>query len=288
MRFTWKIQKNETLRRFLQRMLPLPDYRVKTLIRQEHARVEQAIVRYEGHTLFPGNVVDIELDLESLPSVKLLYSSPRLLAVEKFPRIAVCDHPSITLTDLVRLQGYPDAQPCHRLDAGTGGVVLFALDDECLQWMNETFKEGSLIKEYEVIVGNPPSQQHAILEDYLLKDALHKHVTIYHGPHAGAVPIKTEYTLLQSTGELAKLQVILHTGRTHQIRAHLADYGHPVLGDDRYGSRALNQHFRMRIPCLWAQRILFPTIPQGEYSFLSDLQITSPAKWSEKIEGIFS
>ena len=88
---------------------------------------------------------------------------------------------------------------------------------------------------------------------YLRKDAEIARVAVTDYPARGAQEIVTAYRVMEP-GEFARLEVELITGRTHQIRAHLAHIGHPILGDDKYGDRALNREYRTKL-CLWCRRV---------------------------------
>ena len=106
---------------------------------------------------------------------------------------------------------------------------------------------------------NPPA---ALLRDYLLKDAERGIVRITDTTAGGAKEVITGYETLAVSGRLALLEVELVTGRTHQIRAHLAYLGHPVLGDIKYGNRKMNERTGTTTQALCAVRISFLDIPE--------------------------
>ena len=97
---------------------------------------------------------------------------------------------------------------------------------------------------------------------YLKKDAQAARVTIYDWAAPGAQPIETAYAMLDSCQEYSLLEVELVTGRTHQIRAHLAHLGMPICGDDRYGDREKNKQWKVAKQQLFATRIEF-SFPRG-------------------------
>lgn len=154
------------------------------------------------------------------------------------------------------------AMACHRLDSGTGGLLIFARDDLSRDAVREMMEEGAIRKYYRCIVRGVPSPEHALLTAYLRKDAAKAIVSVYDRPVAGGRTAVTEYTLLRSDGRRSMLEVRLHTGRTHQIRAHLAYIGHPVLGDDKYGERTFNREYKARRQKLWAYRLEFAFAPE--------------------------
>lgn len=106
--------------------------------------------------------------------------------------------------------------------------------------MFQAFKNRSINKGYNCLVKGIPVPNQAVLEAYLLKDSVHATVRILDMPARDAKPIITQYQVIES-GSISRLQINLVTGRTHQIRAHMAFIGHPILGDDKYGDRLFNK-----------------------------------------------
>lgn len=161
-------------------------------------------------------------------------------------------------TDCVRL--------CHRLDVQTGGLLLLTKDDEAYASAVEAFRARTVRKFYVCRVKGCPAVREATLRAWLRKDAENARVSVTDYPAPGAQEIATAYRVLEG-GETSRLEVELLTGRTHQIRAHLAHIGHPILGDDKYGDRALNRRLALRRQQLWAESLLFQA--QGALSYLN-------------------
>lgn len=139
----------------------------------------------------------------------------------------------------------------HRLDQQTSGLLVLALSEEAEEVLLQLFQQRRVVRAYTCLAGGMPPE-HGILEDHLIKDAANALVTVRSKPMPGSKPIKTEFALTERSGEVSRLLVTLHTGRTHQIRAHLAFHGWPVLGDDKYGDRALNKRLgcrQLRLAC---------------------------------------
>lgn len=178
-------------------------------------------------------------------------------------------------------EGYQRFHPgvCNRLDRNTSGILIFGKSMAGLQAMSAILKDRSLHKEYCCLVkGQLRTESH--IKGYLVKDPLHNQVTVTSGrPGQEAVPIETWYTPIRTVGELTELKVRLITGRSHQIRAHLASIGHPVIGDYKYGDRALNDRYRREIglnhQLLHAWQITFPQMT-GELAALSGTQFQAP------------
>jgi len=156
---------------------------------------------------------------------------------------------------LQKLSGMRGAQRppvlCHRLDHQTGGLLLLAKDAVTEAALREAFARRTVEKLYTCLTVGMPEPERAELCAYLRKDARAARVTVRDAPFAGAHPIRTAYRVLEA-GAVARVEVRLITGRTHQIRAHLAHIGHPILGDDKYGYRAANRAHGARAQCLWA------------------------------------
>ena len=126
----------------------------------------------------------------------------------------------------------------HRLDRNTAGLMIFAKTAAAEEELLAAFRERRVRKVYLALRVGTPSPAHAVLTAYLRKDAASSTVRVSDRPVGDM--IVTEYEVLVP-GETALVKVKLHTGKTHQIRAHLAYIGHPVAGDEKYGDRAFNR-----------------------------------------------
>lgn len=152
---------------------------------------------------------------------------------------------------------------CNRLDRNTSGMIAAGKSLVGLQELSQGFHDRTFRKYYRCLVkGNVEKQIH--LNGYLKKDHRINHVTVIQTPDTDAQPIETEYRPLESNGKYTLLEVHLITGKTHQIRAHLASVGHPLVGDYKYGDRALNDCFRdkygLKSQLLHAYRLEFPEL----------------------------
>lgn len=150
-------------------------------------------------------------------------------------------------------------QPCHRLDRNTSGLILYAKTPEVLAILFEKFKKREIEKHYRATVIGIPKKKAAILTDFLFKDTKKSKVYVSSTPKPGYVKIITQYKVLSSDpiSNTSVLDVQIHTGRTHQIRAHLAFIGYPVLGDGKYGNNETNKRFHKNKQDLISCRLTF-------------------------------
>ena len=149
---------------------------------------------------------------------------------------------------------------CNRLDRGTEGLVIAAKSYAALRDMNAIIRDDMMKKEYLTItVGTPPAGRHIA---WLQHSEKNNKVRIHAREAEGYKQIITEVTPIRQNGPFTLCRIGLITGRTHQIRAHLAYLNHPVLGDIKYGNRKMNERTGLKTQALCAQRLTFGRIPQ--------------------------
>lgn len=180
---------------------------------------------------------------------------------------------------------------CNRLDRNTSGIVAAGKTMAGLQTLSGAFKDRSLHK-YYLALATGRVEHPSYIKGYLWKNERTNKVTVTREPKKDALPIETRMRPLSysGTGDCTLLEVELLTGRTHQIRSHLASIGHPIIGDAKYGSREVNEAYRKKYrvtsQLLHAWRIEMPSF-EGELSYLSGLKLTAelPALFKKVIKG---
>lgn len=158
----------------------------------------------------------------------------------------------------------------NRIDRNTAGIVIAAKTAAALRILNQKMKDRELHKYYLCVVHGRMESDSGTLTGYLVKNETKNKVFVYDKMRDGAKSIKTKYRVLRYAGGLSLVEIELLTGRTHQIRAHFASIGHPLLGDGKYGSNALNKKSGLKKQCLCSYRLEFDfTTDAGELEYLN-------------------
>jgi 23S rRNA pseudouridine1911/1915/1917 synthase len=127
----------------------------------------------------------------------------------------------------------------HRLDMPVGGLVVFARTSKALTRLNEIFQKREVKKTYQTWVENKPKQAEGLLQHWLKRDEKKNFTKAFGSPVKDALEAKLSYKVLKTEGNVSLLEVDLHTGRKHQIRAQLSAMGHPIVGDAKYGAKTV-------------------------------------------------
>ena len=271
---------NQKLNKFLMDKLPkiTSNLFYKTLrkkdIKINGKRVNENISVKEGDEILVYIADDL---LENKIDLKVIYEDENILVIDKPQNLEVTG--SESLTTLIHKK-YSNCgflpMPCHRLDRNTCGLVLFAKNQEALDILLDKFKKHEIEKHYLALVVGTPKIKEQKLTAYLFKDSKKSLVYILNEPKKGYSKIITSYKVLESNkNNTSLLDVQIETGKTHQIRAHLAHIGHPIVGDGKYGDYEINKKLGFKTQQLTSYKLKFNfTSDSGILDYLNEKELT--------------
>ena len=199
-------------------------------------------------------------ELKSYVFQNIIYEDENILIVNKPAELETVSPNSsdFTLTTILN-EKYSFISPCHRLDRNTTGLIIFAKNETSLKILLDKFKNREINKIYQCVVASILPKKSDTLEAYLFKDNKKSKVYISDIKKGKYQKIITSYKVLKENQEkhLSLLEVTLHTGKTHQIRAHLAHIGFPIVGDGKYGRNEINNQFKVKKQLLCSCKLCF-------------------------------
>ena len=203
------------------------------LLRNKDVKVNVKRVK-EDVPLNVGDRVEIYYSAPKTEKYKIIYQDENITVVDKKAGY-------LSETVFEELKDIKETYFIHRLDRNTAGIMIFAHNKTAEKELIEGFKTRAFIKYYTAIVVGKPPKSEDVAEAYLVKNADAATVKIYDKKVDGAVKIKTGYTVIKTDNETSVLKIRLFTGKTHQIRAHMAFLGCPIVGDGKYGDNDFNK-----------------------------------------------
>lgn len=219
------------------------------LIRKKDVKVNGKRVSGDVATA-PGDGIDVYFDGLKTP-INVLYVDENIIICHKPIKTSAED-----FYEKVRAE-YPSAGFIHRLDTNTDGLTVFSLGERAEKSLKDGFKSRAFEKYYLAEVFGSFDKREGVLTAYLKKDASSSTVTVSDKPFPRAGKIITSYRTVSESGGTSILEVGLVTGKTHQIRAHLAFAGHFVIGDGKYGKESVNRKYKANTQRLTAYRLVF-------------------------------
>ncbi len=243
--------------------------------------------------------VDEKYDfLSASKNIDIVYEDENILLLDK--KVGLLSHPDETEyndTLITRVKRYlyekgeynpKDEQSfapalVNRIDRNTGGIVMAAKNAESLRILNQKLKDRELEKYYLCVVHGTLKKKSGLLKGWLIKDEKKNKVRVFDREQNGAKEIKTKYSVISEKDGLSLVEVELLTGRTHQIRAHFSSIGHPLLGDGKYGTNALNKALGYKKQFLYSYRLKFTfTSDAGILEYLNGKSFEVPDVWFKR------
>lgn len=293
--FVEKDKNNTNLTKYIYSKFPKLKYSVlKKALRNKDIKINEKRVK-DDLVLKTGDNIKIYIN------DNILFNLPeKLIVIYSDQNILVCFKPQgilsnaqtmdkneveITFEDFVKKE-YPEAKICHRLDRNTSGLLIFARNTASYNELLKAFKDGIINKEYTAFVaGSKFDKKHDVLEKYILKDAKTGFSKIYDNKIKNSKKIITEYNVVKTDTKLdyAILNILIHTGKTHQIRAQMANISHPVIGDSKYGKNEINKKFKKDKQLLVASSYSFNFDNNSLLSYLNKITIKLDKKYIPKL-----
>ncbi len=217
----------------------------------------------------------------------VLYENDSVLIVNKKQGIPVqADrHDENTLIDSVRKDFGMGCELCHRIDRNTGGIVIISKNKDHTSDIKDAINRNVYVKQYRSLLYGDASDCVGINKAWHFKDSRESRVYIYASKRKYSKEITTEIKAVSfdKKRNISETDINLVTGRTHQIRAHMAFLGHPVIGDGKYGIETLNRKYGYRYQALWACALVPAQDAAGDTAFVSGLlpykTVTAPVSF---------
>ncbi len=276
--------KDQRLDKFLQKTIP----KLSATLMYKYIRTKRIKVNHKrseiSYRLNQGDVVECYINDEFFtsqaeedfmvvpPDISIIYEDDNIILIDKPLGLVVHEDDNNTVDTLInRVKRYlydtkqfdPKAENsfapalCNRIDRNTTGIVIVAKNAPSLRFINLLIKERQIKKYYLCVLSGILSPTCGTLTHYHFKDSKSNQVFISDTKKKNYKTMVTSYKLIDKTDKNSLVEVLLITGRTHQIRAHFAHTGHPIIGDGKYGYGQINKQYRLKYQALCSYKLRF-------------------------------
>lgn len=230
----FKVEENIELGKALRKALPLlSNYQIEKLFKDKDVKVN-GVRKTKPCTLRKGDIVEAYFVVNNEPWCETVFEDENVMVVSKRAGIEVTSEDDRNLLDILRLS-HNELYAVHRIDRNTQGLVVFAKNTQAESELLKAFKERTIIKKYLLKVKGKVNIDAVKHKMYLKKFSENSKVLISEVKTSGYEEIVTHFHLVKYLDNETILQAELVTGKTHQIRAHIAYFGYPIVGDGKYG-----------------------------------------------------
>ena len=249
---------------------------IQKLLRKKDIKVNGVRV-HDNVTIKDGDQIYVYATQEMIEGISL-----KPVVVFEDDNVIICDKPTgvevesemyndltLSVNNYLKAKNQK-ASAVHRIDRNTRGLVVFAKNKEAYECLLEAFKLRTIDKFYMAMIVGRPNKEEYHLSAYLKKDANASLVKISDDPIPGYEPIETKFKVKERLPGRTIVEVELITGKTHQIRAHLAHVGYPLVGDTKYGDFSKNKEFGANRHMLIAYKICFRFKPNSPLYYLNN------------------
>ena len=225
---------------------------------------------YIRDEFFGGN--EEQLFLRAAPEIDVVYEDENILLVNKPSGLIVHEDEGESVDTLINrvkhrlyLKGEYDPEKeasfapalCNRIDRNTEGIVIVAKNAPSLRLLNECIKERQLHKFYLCLLKGTPPKPEATIKAFMRKNERENKAEVYDNPVPGGKTMITKYRVLRRCGKVTLAEIELKTGRTHQIRAHMAHIGCPLVGDGKYSDNRKERAAGFTSQALCSYKLIF-------------------------------
>ena len=256
----------------LRKALPLlSNYQIEKLFKDKDVKVN-GTRKTKTCNIRKGDTVEAYYVANTEPWSEVVFEDENILIVNKRAGIEVVSEDDRNLLDILKLD-YSELYAIHRIDRNTEGLVIFAKNSVAEAELLKAFKERTIVKKYALKVKGKVQIEAIKPKLYLKKLAEASKAIVSEVKTSGYEEIVTHFNLIKHMGDESVLEAELVTGKTHQIRAHIAYYGYPIVGDGKYG---VGENKQM---CLTAYYMSFKFPKKSPLEYLNDKQFEIIPTW---------